>query len=84
MPAARCPPSILSELRGAEEPLTSRDIATAIISLRGDDPRDRRYMADLVRRVGNACRALASEERIRRAVDAKGNVVWAASRQTVS
>jgi hypothetical protein len=68
--------SIAGELRGAERPLTSREIAQAIVSLSGQDARDRKVMSEITKRVSKACRALAAENRVRKSVDEKGNVLW--------
>lgn len=35
--------AIMGELRHAEGPLSSRDIASVIVSMRGEDARDRKY-----------------------------------------
>jgi hypothetical protein len=68
--------AILDELRGASEPMTSREIAQAIVAVSGQDARDRKLISDLTRRVGKACRSMAAEDRMRRHVDDKGNVLW--------
>lgn len=68
--------AILDELRGATGPLTSREIAQAIVALSGQDARDRRYVSDLTRRAGKALRALRDENVVRSGTDAKGNVMW--------
>ncbi|MBK74549.1 MAG: hypothetical protein CME85_03515 [Henriciella sp.] len=46
----------LHELRHAEEPLTSREIARNIVELRGDDPNDRKYLSDMTRRISKCLR----------------------------
>lgn len=68
--------AILDELRGAERPLRSREIAQAIIAVRGDDPRDQRYIADLTRRVGKALRVLRDQSAMRSTIDQHGALVW--------
>jgi hypothetical protein len=68
--------SILDELRGATGPLTSREIAQAIVALGGQDARDRKYVSDLTKRVSKALRALRDENTVRSGIDAKGNVMW--------
>jgi len=68
--------AILDELRGAERPLRSREIAQAIIAVRGDDPRDQRYIADLTRRVGKALRPLRESGIVQSARDRCANTVW--------
>jgi hypothetical protein len=68
--------AILDELRGSDRPLRSREIAQAIIAVRGDDVRDQRYIADLTRRIGKALRPLKAEGLVRAAKDRSGVVVW--------
>lgn len=68
--------SIVEELRTAQGPLTSRDIAREIVALRGDDARDRKYLNDLTKRVSKALRALREAGRVRSQTDERGNVVW--------
>lgn len=68
--------AIYGELRHAEGPLSSREIAQAIVSMRGEDARDRKYIADLVHRVSKALRSMREEGRVRSMTDAKGNVSW--------
>jgi hypothetical protein len=68
--------AIFGELRHAEGPLSSREIAQTIVSMRGEDARDRKYIADLTRRVSKALRGMREEGRVRSATDAKGNLSW--------
>lgn len=68
--------AIMGEIRISDMPLTSRDIAQSIISTNGQDKRDRKYVADLMRRVSKALRSLSSEGRVKKSVDVKGNVMW--------
>lgn len=68
--------AILDELRGAERPLRSREIAQAIIFVKGDDPRDQRYIADLTRRVGKALRPLKSANRVINVSNLDGTTAW--------
>jgi hypothetical protein len=68
--------AILDELRGAERPLRSREIAQALIAVQGNDPRDQRYIADLTRRVGKALRPLRQEDRVVASKDRAGNACW--------
>ena len=72
--------AIMGELRLSKDMLTSRDIAQAIVSLNGQDKRDRRYVADLTKRVSKALRVLAAEGRVKRATDMRGGVVWGTKR----
>lgn len=68
--------ALLAELRHAEEPMSSRDLARAVVALRGEDARDRKYLADLTRRVGKALRSLREDGTVRSSIDANGNVFW--------
>lgn len=68
--------AIVRELRSSDGPMTSREIAQAIIAVSGQDARDRKYVSDLTRRVGKALRALRDENAVRSAIDPKGNVMW--------
>jgi hypothetical protein len=67
---------IYGELRDATEPLSSRDIAQAIVAMRGEDARDRRYISDLTKRVSKAPKAMKAEGSVKSLVDRKGNVRW--------
>ena len=66
---------VLTVLRRATKPMTSRQIAQEIVSDSGLDARDRKYVSDLTKRVGKACRQYA-DGTIIKATDARGNVVW--------
>lgn len=68
--------AIYGELRTATGPLASRDIAREIVTMRGEDARDRKYLADLTRRVSKALRQMKAEGLVKSAVDAKGNLNW--------
>jgi len=46
----------LHELRHADGPMTSREIARNIVELRGDDPNDRKYLSDMTRRISKCLR----------------------------
>lgn len=63
----------MNVLRDAEAPVTSRQIAQQIMELNGQDARDRRYLNDLVKRVG---KCLRQTEAARKGTDGNGNVVW--------
>ncbi|MEQ8305026.1 MAG: hypothetical protein RIA09_00570 [Hoeflea sp.] len=65
--------SCMTVLRGAEGPLTSRQIAQEIVELNGQDARDRKYVNDLVKRVG---KCLRQTDGARKGTDGVGNVVW--------
>ncbi|APH73446.1 hypothetical protein [Aquibium oceanicum] len=68
--------AIYGELRHAEGPLSSRDIAREIVAIRGEDARDRKYLADLTRRVGKALRAMREAGEVKSATDKNGNLRW--------
>jgi hypothetical protein len=68
--------AILDELRGAPAPMTSREIAQAIVALNGQDGRDRKMISELTRRVSKALRILKERDDVRSAVDRKGNLLW--------
>jgi hypothetical protein len=68
--------AIYRELREAEGPLSSREIAREIVALRGEDARDRKYLPELTKRVSKALRAMREEGNVRSVTDAKGNVSW--------
>jgi len=68
--------AILDELREADKPLRSRELAQALIALRGEDPRDQRYISDLTRRISKALLPLRAAGRIKTAKDQHGNVLW--------
>jgi hypothetical protein len=68
--------AVVGELRQADGPLSSRDIAQVIVSMRGEDARDRKYIADLTKRVSKVLRVLREEGYVRSVADAKGNLGW--------
>lgn len=68
--------AIMGELRHAEGPLSSREIAQTIVAMRGEDARDRRYISDLTKRVSKALRQMKAEGLVRSVADAKGNLSW--------
>jgi len=65
--------SCMTVLRTTKEPLTSRMVAQQIVELNGHDARDRKYVNDLVKRVG---KCLRQTEAAQKGTDARGNVVW--------
>jgi hypothetical protein len=71
--------SIMSVLREAEGPMTSRQIAQTIISMGGHDARDRRYVSDLTKRVSKALRKAKQAGNVRQATDPNGNLVWSSA-----
>lgn len=75
--------AVFDVLRDARGPLTSRQIAQEIVALSGMDARDRKFMGDLVKRVGKACRQ-QPRDAIVKASDVMGNIVWSVSRSPYS
>lgn len=65
--------SCMGVLRTAQGPLTSRMIAQQIVELNGQDARDRKYVNDLVKRVG---KCLRQSDSATKGTDERGNVVW--------
>ena len=68
--------AILDELRTATEPLASRDIARAILSVREYDPRDRKLLTEHTKRVSKALRILKGKGLAQGSADKAGNMVW--------
>ncbi|CAN2534621.1 IS1595+family+transposase+ISNwi4 [Methylocapsa aurea] len=69
--------AILDELRTATGPLSSRDIARAILSVNEMDPRDRKLMTEHTRRVSKALRGLKNEGFVHANQNQRGHRVWA-------
>lgn len=69
--------AIYGELRTATGPLSSRDIAREIVTMQGNDARDRKYLSDLTKRVSKALRAMREAGEVRSVADSKGNLGWA-------
>lgn len=67
--------AVLDQLRGADGPITSREIAQGIVAL-GGDARDRKYVSDLTKRISKALRAMRQDDLVRSGVDNNGNVMW--------
>jgi len=68
--------AIMGELRGADGPMSSREIARGVIALSGQDARDRKFLSQHTTRVSRALRVLRDENVVRSSVDPKGNVMW--------
>jgi hypothetical protein len=68
--------AIRRELRHADLPMGSREVAQSIVALRGEDARDRKYVTDLTRRVSKALRILRENGEVRSMTDDKGNLRW--------
>lgn len=52
---------VIEELRKAKGPITSRSIAEKIARAEGKDPRDRKLMVDMVKRVGKSLKLLRAQ-----------------------
>jgi len=68
--------SLIRELRDADGPMTSRELAQAIVALKGDDVRDRKMISEITRRVSKSLRVHREAGRVRSSVDRFGNLVW--------
>lgn len=68
--------AIMGELRHATGPLSSRDIAREIVTMQGNDARDRKYLSELTKRASKALRQMKAEGLVRSVADAKGNLSW--------
>ena len=71
---------VLSILRQAEEPLTSRDIALEMLVTRALDPQDQRLLRLMVKRVGVALRHQRDHERVRSEQGPGQYMVWEIAR----
>ncbi len=68
--------AIYGELRTATGALSSRDIAREIVAMQGEDARDRRYLADLTKRVSKALQAMREVGEVRSVTDRKADLAW--------
>lgn len=68
--------AILDELRDAPEPLSSREIAQAIVALNGQDARDRKLLGELTKRVSKALRVLSRDSLIKRRQGPRRYMLW--------
>jgi|GEM_PF-870714 len=66
----------LSEIRHAETPITSRDIARAIIETRGEDAGDRKYLSELTRRISKCLRQPRADGVVRAKEGAGHALLW--------
>ena len=66
----------MRELRDADGPMTSRELANNVLALRGDDVRDRRLLTEVTKRVSKALRIQREEGRVRSSTDRLGNMLW--------
>ncbi len=68
--------ALMRELRDADGPMTSRELANNVLALRGDDVRDRRLLTEVTKRVSKALRHQRQEGRVRSSTDRLGNMLW--------
>lgn len=68
--------AVLNELRHAERPLKSREIAQGIVALRGDDARDRGYVSEVTRRISKCLRLERQRGTIRAKVGDGRMILW--------
>ena len=66
----------LDALRDATGPMTCRQIAQTVLSLSGQDARDRKLMTEHTRRVSKALRVLKEGGTVRQSKDGRRNIVW--------
>ncbi len=74
--------AILDELRGATEPMASREIARAILAVNEQDSRDRRLLTEHTRRVSKALRVLSQRQVVKRGTTPQGAVTWRKARDS--
>ena len=72
---------IADVIRQADTPLSSRAIASQIVTKRGEDAGDRKHLDDMTTRVSRALQNLRDRERVQGVKDAKGHVVWGRHRR---
>lgn len=70
---------LLRELRGASEPLSSRDLAVRFVTADGRDRYDKRLLLDIIKRVGKSIGYLRNKGLVSGGRDAKGRYVWRAT-----
>ncbi|WP_457796069.1 hypothetical protein [Methylocystis sp. S23] len=71
--------AILDVLRGATEPMTTREIALEILAVNEQDPRDRKLLTEHTRRVSKALRTL-KRDGAANSIGAMNNLQWVAPR----
>ncbi len=68
--------AVLDLMREAKRPMTGREIATAVAEMQGNNSGDKRYLADLTKRVGKAIKPLRDAGTVASAADQHGNTLW--------
>ncbi len=74
---------LLGELRKADKPLSSRELASLVCQCEGRDARDRRLLADVTRRIGCALRKMRAAKMVAGERDKTGAAVWALSQKNL-
>lgn len=69
----------LHELRHADGPLTSRELARAVIEIRDEDPNDRKYLSDMTRRISKCLRQERAAGHVRAREHSGRALVWTLS-----
>jgi len=67
---------LLDELRKANGPISSRDLAERIIKIEGKDPRERRMRNDMVKRVGKSLKLLRQQGAAASERSRYGHMMW--------
>jgi hypothetical protein len=67
---------LLAELRKADRPLSSRELAERVCQIEGKDGRDRRLLTDVTRRVGCALRKMRAGKIVHSQRDKREAAVW--------
>lgn len=68
--------SLMLELRMAERPLLSRELAQNVLASSGSDIRDKRAVSDLTRRVSKCLRKQCENGRVIAKKDESRNILW--------
>lgn len=66
----------LHELRHADGPLTSRQIARNVIEIRDEDPNDRKYLSDMTRRISKCLRQERAAGTVRAKQHIGRSLIW--------
>jgi hypothetical protein len=67
---------LIKQLREAEHPLSTRDIAEILCRTENRDARDRRMLNDIVKRLSKGLRVLKSLGMVESTADATGTFIW--------
>jgi hypothetical protein len=67
---------IADVIRRAEAPISSRAIASQIVTERGEDAGDRKYLEDMTKRVSRSLYNLRCQGRVKGMRGAKGHMTW--------